>query len=192
MGDNTKQGKRAQEVRKSSTGFLLLNASLITVAYNPEAIRILAFPTEPDWIKDVQTFMDDSVRKKLACKRSSETSGFVPEFKSGSRTYLCHTLALSSGTAGPIGNGVKLALLLERRPSTALSLKRRMLDKFNLSPRERETVELLLQGKSNKEIAQFMRISPNTVKAFLRIIMMKLDVSTRAGIIGKILDSKSS
>ena len=32
-----------------------------------------------------------------------------------------------------------------------------------------------------------MHISPNTVKAFLRLVMVKMDVSTRSGIIGKIV-----
>ncbi len=187
MVDRTKHIRRASEVSKSSAGFLLLNTALVTVAYNSEAIRILAFPTEPDWIEDVQAFMDDSIRKKLACKRASEKSGFVQEFKSGNRTYVCHALALSSGSEGATDNGAKLALLLERQPATALSLKRRMWEKFGLSPRERETVELLMQDMSNKQIAQLMSISPNTVKAFLRTIMMKLNVTTRAGIVGKIL-----
>jgi DNA-binding CsgD family transcriptional regulator len=33
-----------------------------------------------------------------------------------------------------------------------------------------------------------MAISPNTVKAFLRLIMIKMGVTTRAGIVAKILD----
>jgi DNA-binding CsgD family transcriptional regulator len=42
-----------------------------------------------------------------------------------------------------------------------------------------------MQGLTNKEIGQRMNISPNTVKAFLKLIMMKMGVSTRSGIIGK-------
>ena len=192
MADKTKKGKTALEAPKSSTGFLLLTAALVTVAYNSEAIRILAFPTEPDWIEDVQAFIDNSIRGKLACKRSSETSGFVQEFRSGKRIYVCHALSVSSGSEDPTGKAPTVALLLERQPTTALSLKRKMWERFGLSPREREAVELLMRGMSNKDIAQFMNISSNTVKAFFRTIMMKLNVSTRAGIIGKILDSKTA
>jgi DNA-binding CsgD family transcriptional regulator len=32
-----------------------------------------------------------------------------------------------------------------------------------------------------------MKISPNTVKAFLRIVMVKMGVSTRSGILGKVI-----
>jgi DNA-binding CsgD family transcriptional regulator len=50
----------------------------------------------------------------------------------------------------------------------------------------------LLQGLTSKEIAQRMGISPNTVKAFLRLVMVKMGVSTRSGIVGKIVGPKAS
>jgi LuxR family transcriptional regulator, regulator of acetate metabolism len=56
-----------------------------------------------------------------------------------------------------------------------------------LTQREKETVELLIQGLTSKEIATRMKISPNTVKAFLRIVMVKMGVSTRSGILGKVI-----
>ena len=46
-----------------------------------------------------------------------------------------------------------------------------------------------MHGFTSKEIAARMKISPNTVKAFLRLIMLKLRVSTRSGIVGRILES---
>jgi DNA-binding CsgD family transcriptional regulator len=58
--------------------------------------------------------------------------------------------------------------------------------RFRLTSREQETVELLFEGLTSKEIADRMKISPNTVKAFLRLVMVKMGVSTRSGIIGKI------
>jgi DNA-binding CsgD family transcriptional regulator len=58
---------------------------------------------------------------------------------------------------------------------------------FELTQREKETVELLIQGLTSKEIAARMEISPNTVKAFLRIVMVKMGVSTRSGILGKVI-----
>ena len=56
-----------------------------------------------------------------------------------------------------------------------------------LTDREQETVQSILQGLTNKEIAQQMEISPNTVKAFIRLVMVKMKVSTRSGIAGKIV-----
>ena len=59
--------------------------------------------------------------------------------------------------------------------------------RFGLTAREQQTVENLLEGLTSKEIAQRMNISPNTVKAFLRLTMVKMNVSTRSGIIGRII-----
>jgi DNA-binding CsgD family transcriptional regulator len=58
--------------------------------------------------------------------------------------------------------------------------------KYNLTARERETTGYLLHGLTSKEIAQQMNISPNTVKAFMRLVMTKMGVTTRAGIVGRL------
>lgn len=50
---------------------------------------------------------------------------------------------------------------------------------LNLSPREREIVELLVQGKPNKEIADKLCLSGDTVKAHLQHIFRKIGVSSR-------------
>ncbi len=63
--------------------------------------------------------------------------------------------------------------------------------RFNLTARERETVGFLIEGLTSKEIAGHMNISPNTVKAFIRLIMVKMGVSTRSGIIGKFVRNHS-
>ena len=43
-------------------------------------------------------------------------------------------------------------------------------------------------GLTSKEVAIRMNISPNTVKAFLRLVMGKMGVTTRAGIVAKLLE----
>ena len=49
----------------------------------------------------------------------------------------------------------------------------------DLTERELEVLELLVQGMSNNDIASRLDVSPNTVKNHLRSIYSKLDVSTR-------------
>ena len=53
------------------------------------------------------------------------------------------------------------------------------MDNLNLSDREIEALKLLGQGKSNKEIAQELFISINTVKVHVNNIFKKLGVSSR-------------
>lgn len=58
-----------------------------------------------------------------------------------------------------------------------------------LSRREREVVKLLAQGKTNKEIAEVLCITPNTVKRHLKSIFAKLDVHTRSAAVAKAVES---
>ncbi len=50
----------------------------------------------------------------------------------------------------------------------------------NLSPREGEVLQLVAQGATNKEIADSLFISENTVKTHLRNIMEKLHLANRS------------
>jgi DNA-binding NarL/FixJ family response regulator len=49
----------------------------------------------------------------------------------------------------------------------------------DLSAREREVLDLIVQGKSNKEIATDLGISESTVKCHVSVILMRLNVSDR-------------
>ena len=48
-----------------------------------------------------------------------------------------------------------------------------------LTPRQREVIELISEGMSNKKIAAELHISVHTVKSHIRHIMKKLDLNTR-------------
>ena len=85
--------------------------------------------------------------------------------------------------------GPATAVLLERAPSEPVPLSQ-VCQQFNLTQREQEVLVHLLQGIRNKEIADRMRISSNTVRAFLRLIMIKTGVSSRSAIVGKILTTQ--
>jgi len=52
-----------------------------------------------------------------------------------------------------------------------------------LTAREREVLQLLAEGKSNKEVAAALRISPKTVETHRARIMSKLDVHSVGGLV---------
>ncbi len=87
-----------------------------------------------------------------------------------------------------IGRGPAIAVLLERNHNGGLNLES-VARKFRLTRRERQTVDLLLQDLSTKQIADRMGISPNTAKAFLRSVMIKVGAGNRTGIVARILQA---
>jgi DNA-binding NarL/FixJ family response regulator len=58
---------------------------------------------------------------------------------------------------------------------------------FGLTKRETEVTYCLTKGLTNKEIANALSLSPETIHDYVKQIMKKLDTTTRAGIVGKVL-----
>jgi DNA-binding CsgD family transcriptional regulator len=70
---------------------------------------------------------------------------------------------------------------LERVKQLTASLQPRQTEpRFGLSPRELDVLRLLVQGKSDKEIADELFISHHTVMRLVSSILRKLDVDSRA------------
>jgi PAS domain S-box-containing protein len=59
-----------------------------------------------------------------------------------------------------------------------------------LSPQERRALDLVAQGKTNKEIAAAMKLSPKTVKNYLSSVFQKLKVAGRAEAVSRMLRGK--
>jgi DNA-binding CsgD family transcriptional regulator len=167
----------------SNDGFLLLDAGLNLIASNASALQILCFPSEANRIKQPTVFLADRVRTSLLDHQHRDGPAFVKEFKSGKRRYFCKSSPVECD-----GHSLRPAfvVLLERGTASNQSALAEISAEFGLTQREGKTVEFLLQGLTSKEIANRMGISANTVKAFLRLVMVKMRVSTRSGIVGKI------
>ena len=182
--------KVARKVNTPDPGILLLpGVSLSPVGYNREALQILAFPNLPeDWRRPASDLVRQ-IGAKLAQKAANGARAFVAEFKSGNRTYLCRALTVgmeSAGTESPSA-GTTL-ILLERQELPEPMREQNACDRFGLSQRERQMVQLLIKGMTTKEMATALNLSPNTIKSFLRLVMAKMGVSTRSGIVGKLVE----
>ena len=170
----------------TTPGFILLNHSLCPLAFNTSALQILAFPTDPSKIHQPLLFIRDKVRFWLLKSNGQSEPSFVHEIVSGQRTYSCRAFRCDC-QIGP-SEPMSYVVLLERLSHGPEGLTS-LIGHFGLTPRELQTVSLLIEGLTSKQIASRMNISPNTVKAFLRIVMFKMDVATRSGIVGKVFGS---
>ncbi len=152
-----------------------------TVLYaNAEAMRILAYPWAPAAVASLEKLVSDKLG--IIAERLAGEGTLIAEVQSGRRRYLCRGYRLESGRGGREPSPV--ALQFERACRPILDV-RAAAERFRLSPRERQTLALVVQGLSNKEIAAHLGVSPNTVKTFLRLIMGKMGVSSRVGLVRK-------
>ncbi len=173
-------------IAPAKCGFLLLDPSFNPIDLNAEAVQILSYPNKPDRIKPVNIFLSDRVRTALVDHHSPEGPSLVNELRSGSRRYFCRKFQIDFNV--PYFSQPATAVLLQRHATAEFAVEE-IYKQFDLTCRERETVELLLQGLTTKEIANRLAISTNTVKAFVRMVMVKMSVSTRSGIVGRVAAS---
>jgi DNA-binding CsgD family transcriptional regulator len=90
--------------------------------------------------------------------------------------------------AGFAGLGLWAGHRLTRRrapPSAAFERNDAAIRSLGLTPRECEILQLLASGRSTKEIARQLEISPNTAKTHLARVYQKLEVQRRTQAIHK-------
>ncbi|GFO76289.1 hypothetical protein BPLS_P3982 [Bathymodiolus platifrons methanotrophic gill symbiont] len=106
--------------------------------------------------------------------------------------------ALGAGAHGYIlkeeSRGKLIALLegiIQGTPPLSPGIARRLIQHFNhtpkkikdayqLSPREKEVLQLIAAGKQRKEIARELNISVHTTSDYIKVIYRKLNVSSRS------------
>ena len=77
------------------------------------------------------------------------------------------------------------ARLFRRAPPAPFEINGQALQSLGISEREREVLEHLAAGRSNKEIANRLDVSPNTVKTHVAKLFEKLAVRRRTQAISR-------
>lgn len=160
----------------AEVGLLLLDLSLKLIAYDRGASAILDCPDQP---------LPGEILDLIRSQKLTELSPQRTFFRVGTIEYVCraHLIESYSGwIAEPL-----VAIQLERVSSASDAIDELGV-KFNLTDREQEALRGISMGLTSKEVAERMGISPNTVKAFLRLIMIKMGVTTRGGIVANLLN----
>lgn len=97
--------------------------------------------------------------------------------QSGARSYLLKDMPIEE-IASTIREVFAGDTLLPRQVAEQLTLRSQ---REQLTEREREVLESLIKGRSNKEIASSLCISEDTVKSHLKTLFSKLRVRDRTG-----------
>jgi DNA-binding CsgD family transcriptional regulator len=171
----------SQAAGSLSDGFVLLNSFFKPVFVNHVAARILSYPQRLE-TRDCVDFLADRIRSLFPPDETGLSSVSTTTFRSGRRTYEGRAYRVNAVARGD--SQVSVAILLQRKQRALTSLVE-ISHRFNLTTREQQVLEHLTHGMTTKEIAVGLEISPNTVKNFVRMLMVKMGVSTRSGLVGK-------
>jgi DNA-binding CsgD family transcriptional regulator len=172
-----------------------------TVYYNPEAWNILS---QSLLLSDKKTTVAPDINalclkwKNSFDKIQKEAGGnhelgdmvnyCVDMFESYRRKYIVRATVLVNNHSLQTPTKQHLFILERLSPQNVnLSATFR---RWNLSPREQQIAKLLIEDRSNKEIARILGLSANTVKVYIRFLMKKLDVASRTGIVSKVLSER--
>lgn len=122
-------------------------------------------------------------------KKGKISAHVLDTLKSDRRLYGIKGLRLSNHQPTQDVAEKRYIFILERMHGNDINLPI-ISRQFELNRREQDIVRLLIEERGNKEIAQVLGLSLNTIKSYLRILMRKLGVSSRAGIITCLLTKK--
>ncbi len=186
--DGSKKNRGRTVYRNAAgVGFLLLDSSFEPIYANDDAIQILAYPKGRRELRSLDGVLGTKIRSVLFDNHSSSPSLPPTAFLSGRRHYHCRTFAVESHLRDPSHATI---VLFQRGLRESIDVAQ-MAPAFHLTEREQETVGFLIEGLTSKEIATHMNISPDSVKAFIKPVMIKMGVAARSGIIGKIVKTVS-
>jgi DNA-binding CsgD family transcriptional regulator len=170
------------------------------IFYNDEAWRVLTFANPAlkemkDCTEEIsllctrwKKLTDERLRGQAQEpeERTTEAGTYIDLMQSHRRRYGVRGIILSNQLLDSQEKGKQYLFILERAPAESVNLSMIFRQK-KLNNREQDIVRLLLAGRSNKEIADALGLSLNTVKGYLKLLMRKLGVGSRAEIIAVLL-----
>lgn|ERR1035437_1667175 len=167
-------------------GLVLMDETLRVVGCDRGAAAILKFPSH---LEGAVRSIPAEILEAIQTRTRIGVPYSKMRFPTASGEYVCRSYLVESEDGARSGRLV--ALHLERAAMGDLAIQE-ISARYHLSDREEETLKGVLLGLGTKEVAYQMQISPNTVKAYIRLIMIKLGVTTRWGIIAKVFGSREA
>ena len=177
-------GKQERPAAAADTGLILLDHSFKIVALDRGAAAIIREQAQPLGSPQAAMTLPREILNTVRDCKISAIQSLRMYTRFGKNDYVCRACILEWQN------------WLSTKPLTAIHLAKVCSSndaisdvslKFQLTTREQEVLRGISLGLSSKVMADRMKISPNTVKAFLRLIMIKMGVASRAGIVANIL-----
>lgn len=113
----------------------------------------------------------------------------IDTLQSWQRRYTVMGVILSNHPSNSKKQGGQYLFILNRFSPDNVNLPW-ICRQWGLNKREQEIVRLLIADCSNKEIAQKLGLKLNTVKGYMKLLMRRLGVNSRTGIVATVLTKK--
>ena len=158
-------------------------AARLAAELDPDVVLLDLVMPGTDGVTALELMAEAGVAAKVLVVTSfGETRAVVPAIRAGARGYVSKEVepsalaaAIRAVAAGHVLLGPEIAAELLRPapadPGSAADPQ--------LTAREREVLELIARGRSNREIARALTVSEKTVKTHVSNVLMKLGVADR-------------
>lgn len=165
--DNTVLVLNSSELNCTAIGdlidkFLHINSSLKIIIHSVDVE-----------VKDIKKFFDKGIRCYLGSKASSE------EFREALSQVIDGKVYITDHAKNMLVNFICNLEGAERKNNLATEI----------TPREKEVLNLVCEGLRSKEIAEKLFISPHTVESHRRNIMLKYNISNSSRLVKFALDN---
>ena len=173
---------------KSAPGIILIltDAALKPIACNREAAVLLAAKTNLGARVELPSTLPREIAEAIGDRTIKDLSSAKIALRIGNEDFNCRTYLMEGDDGAP-----SMLVLHIDRVCSVLDSVQAVAARCRLTGREQEVLEGIAAGLSSKELAEKMSVSPNTIKVFVRLIMIKMGVTTRGGIVAQILQSQS-
>jgi DNA-binding CsgD family transcriptional regulator len=161
-------------------GVILVNLSLKLVAFDAAA-AVLMKHCQHRGKQEFGISIPEEILSILRQRKQGDGCCERTSVRIGVHQYICRTYTMES-------QNQPMFLLHLQKDTAATDAVYRIAAEYELTDREKEALLGLALGLTSKEVAVRMSISPNTVKAYVRLIMIKMGVTRRAAIVGKLLE----
>jgi DNA-binding NarL/FixJ family response regulator len=173
--------------KRITSGVVVINETNEILYLNQEAQSILSTFNADNVSSDknpadISKAIVDSIRESLGSL--TDTASACIHCNNSNNTYALRAIPLHQ----PNQKGKRCILVLIEGITIQHKFDLKAVQKkFGLTKRETEVTFCLTKGLTNKEIANTLSLSPETVHDYVKQIMKKLKTTTRAGIVGTIL-----
>ena len=162
-----------------------MNSSLQVIACDAGAEAILRSDNHRSGSTGVPSAIPEEIVSLTMSFRRGTVSSGRSAVRIGEHHYICRAYQAEPRNRSTAQTTIVVHLHKDTATSDAV---RQIAREYDLTDREEQALLGLARGLTSKEVAEEMDISPHTVKAYVRLIMIKMGVSRRAAIVGKLME----